>query len=328
VNGQQVVVTGAGGFIGSHLCAELVQRGAQVRAVCRYTSRRDVGDLAALDAEQRAAIDASFGDVRDGDFVGGVVTGADAVFHLAASISVPYSFEAPREVVMTNVEGTLNVLQAVRRAEVGRMLQMSSSETYGTAQTVPIDEDHPLGAQSPYAASKVAGDKLAETFNLTYGLPVVIARPFNTYGPRQSQRAVIPTVVAQALAGGELQLGALTPTRDFVYVRDTVAALIALVEEPQTSGSTYNIATGVDVSVAEIVRLVGELLNRELTVSGAQEERMRPPRSEVHRLLGDATRLRETTGWEPRTSLREGLAQVIEWMTKIDATRRSGAYTV
>ena len=328
MEGQRVVVTGAGGFIGSHLCEALAERGATVRALCRYTSRRDVGDLAALAPDVRAAIDVSFGDVRDRDFVGDLVKGSDAVYHLAASISVPYSFEAPREVVMTNVEGTLNVLQAVRAAGAGRMLQMSSSETYGTAQTAPIDELHPLDAQSPYAASKVAGDKLAESFNLSYGVPVVIARPFNTYGPRQSQRAVIPTVIAQALRGGELELGALTPTRDFVYVRDTVAALIALVQTPETSGQTYNIATGVDVSVGEVVRLVGELLGRELVVAGAQEERMRPPRSEVHRLLGDATRLREATGWSPDTPLRDGLAHVIEWMSALDAARRSGAYAI
>lgn len=325
---RQVVVTGAGGFIGSHLCEALVQRGERVRALCRYTSRRDLGDLAALAPDVRASIEVRFGDVRDRDFVGDLVTGADDVYHLAASISVPYSFEAPREVVMTNIEGTLNVLQAARRAEVGRMLQMSSSETYGTAQTTPISELHPLDAQSPYAASKVAGDKLAETFHLTYGLPVVVARPFNTFGPRQSQRAVIPTVVAQALAGGELRLGALTPTRDFVYVGDTVAGLVALVSDPSTSGGTYNIATGVDVSVGDVVRVVGELLGRELVVAGSQAERMRPPNSEVHRLLGDATKLREATGWAPATPLREGLAHVIEWMSSIDAARRTGAYAV
>lgn len=328
VSARQVVVTGAGGFIGSHLCEVLVERGHGVRALCRYTSRRDVGDLAALDPEVLAAIDVRFGDVRDGDAVSELLTGADDVYNLAASISVPYSFEAPREVVMTNVEGALNVLQAARRAGVGRMLQMSSSETYGTAQTVPIDEDHPLGAQSPYAASKIACDKLAETFFMTYDLPVVVARPFNTFGPRQSQRAVIPTVVAQGLAGGELRLGALTPTRDFVYVRDTVAGLLALVAEPATSGGTYNIATGVDVSVGDIVRVVGELLGRELTVAGSQAERMRPPNSEVQRLLGDATKLREATGWAPATDLREGLQHVIDWMSSIDAARRSGAYAI
>jgi len=326
VSGRQIVVTGAGGFIGSHLCEVLAGQGASVRALCRYTSRRDIGDLAALDPAIRDAIDVRFGDVRDGDFVDKLLTGADDVFHLAASISVPYSFEAPREVVMTNVEGTLNVLQAARRAEVGRMLQMSSSETYGTAQTTPISESHPLGAQSPYAASKIACDKLAETFFMTYDLPVVVARPFNTFGPRQSQRAVIPTIVAQALAGGELRLGSLTPTRDFVYVRDTVAAQIALVAEPATSGATYNIATGIDVSVGDVVRIVGELLGRELTVAGSQSERMRPPASEVHQLLGDATKLREATGWAPATELRDGLANVIEWMSSIDAARRTGAY--
>ncbi len=328
MSARQIVVTGAGGFIGSHLCEVLVAGGANVRAMCRYTSRRDIGDLAALPADVRSAIDVRFGDVRDGDAVNDLLTGADDVYNLAASISVPYSFEAPREVVMTNVEGALNVLQAARRAGVGRMLQMSSSETYGSAQTTPIDEQHPLGAQSPYAASKIACDKLAETFFMTYDLPVVVARPFNTFGPRQSQRAVIPTVVAQALAGGELRLGALTPTRDFVYVRDTVAGLMALVAQPATSGGTYNIATGVDVSVGDVVRIVGELVGRKLTVAGSQVQRMRPAKSEVQRLLGDATKLREATGWEPTTSLRDGLQHVIDWMSSIDAARRSGAYAI
>lgn len=323
---QRVLVTGAGGFIGSHLCEALVDRGAGVSALCRYTSRRDEGNLAALSPEVHDAIEIRFGDVRDRDFVGKLTRGQDAIFHLAASISVPYSFEAPREVVMTNIEGTLNLLSAAVECEVPRLVQMSSSEVYGTAQYTPIDERHPLDAQSPYAASKVGADKLADSFALTYGLPAVVARPFNTYGPRQSLRAVIAAIIAQALAGGELSLGALTPRRDFVFVRDTVAGLLALADHAELTG-TYNIATGKDVSVQDVVDMVGELLGRELVVCGT-EERMRPVNSEVHQLLGDATKLREATGWAPRTDLKTGLQSVIEWMTGTAMVGRGGAYAI
>ena len=321
-----VLVTGAGGFIGSHLCERLVRDGASVRALVRYTSRRHEGNLAEIPADVRDAIDVRYGDVRDGDFVGRLVAGTSVVFNLAASISVPYSFVAPREVVTTNVEGSLNMLCAARDAGVARMVQMSSSEVYGTAQYTPIDERHPLDAQSPYAASKVGADKLAESFHLSFDMPVVVARPFNTYGPRQSLRAVIAVVVAQALAGGHLNLGALTPTRDFVYVTDTVAGLLALAEHDEVGG-TYNIATGADVSVADVVAVVGELLGRELTVH-TDEQRLRPARSEVHQLLGDASKLRAATGWTPTVTLRDGLRAVIEWMGAGDLPARSGSYAV
>jgi NAD dependent epimerase/dehydratase len=328
IAGRTVLVTGAGGFIGSHLCEVLVERGAKVRALCRYTSGRDEGNLLQLDAAVRAELDVQFGDLRDRDFAGRLTHGADDVFHLGASISVPYSFVAPREVVMTNVEGTLNMLAAAVDAGVSSYVQMSSSEVYGTAQYTPIDERHPLDAQSPYAASKVGADKLTESFHLSFELPAVVARPFNTFGPRQSLRAVIPTVIAQALAGGPLKLGALTPTRDFVFVRDTVDGLIRLALTPEAAGGTYNIATGLDVSVGDVVAIVGELLGRELEVEGQQRERMRPVKSEVHQLLGDATRLRELTGWTPATELRDGLAAVIAWMKTTNLATRSGAYAI
>lgn len=325
---RPVLVTGAGGFIGSHLCEELVRRGASVRALVRYTSRRHEGNLAELAPDVRAAIDVQFGDLRDGDLLARLVGDADVVFNLAASISVPYSFIAPREVVMTNVEGTLNLLNAARDSGVARFVQMSSSEVYGTAQYTPIDEAHPLHVQSPYAASKVAGDKLAESFQLSFGVPVVVARPFNTYGPRQSMRAVIPTVIAQALAGSELKLGAVSPRRDFLFAADNVSGLLALAEHDGVrAGETYNLATGHDVSVAEVVEMVGDLLDRDLTVH-TDEQRMRPDRSEVHHLLGDASKLRDATGWAPRTSLREGLLAVIDWMAEGDMPARSGTYAV
>src|SRR6266511_3988597 len=229
MSSQRALVTGAGGFIGSHLCERLVRDGASVRALCRYTSRSDVGNLADLDAATGDEIEIHFGDLTDADFVARCMLDTTTVFHLGASISVPYAYVAPREVVSTNVEGTLNVLMAAQRPETPpRIVQVSSSEVYGTAQSVPIDEHHPLHAQSPYAASKVGADKLAETFQLSFGLPVVIARPFNTYGPRQSPRAVIGTIVRQALTGSEIRLGATEPTRDFVYVTDTVDALVRI----------------------------------------------------------------------------------------------------
>lgn len=328
IGGQRVVVTGAGGFIGSHLCEMLVEQGAAVTALCRYTSRRDAGNLRQLPADTLREIDVKFGDLRDRDFIGGLVGEADVVFHLAASISVPYSFAAPREVVMTNIEGTLNVLSAAVASARARVIQMSSSEVYGTAQYTPIDERHPLDAQSPYAASKVGADKLAESFQRSYDLPVVVARPFNTYGPRQSLRAVIPTIIAQALAGGTVRLGSLAPRRDFVAVRDTVDALLRLASiEGGGTGGTYNVATGIDVSVGDVVELVGEIVGRELAVE-TEDQRLRPERSEVLQLLGDATKLHTATGWNPTTGLREGLEGVIAWMRTTDLATVSSDYAV
>jgi NAD dependent epimerase/dehydratase len=311
--GASALVTGAAGFIGSHLVERLAAEGASVRALCRYTSRTEIGNLAYLPDDMVASLDLRFGDLADADFVRDAVEGVDVVFHLGASISVAYSYVAPREVVQTNVLGTLNVLSAARSAGTRRVVQMSSSEVYGTAQYAPIDEQHPLHAQSPYAARKVAADKLAETFHLSFGLPVVIARPFNTYGPRQSQRAVIPTIAAQALAGDELSIGDLTPTRDFVYVGDTVRALLQLGDDDRHGGETFNISTGVDVSIGDVVRIVGEALGKELAVQ-RNPSRLRPATSEVFRLIGSADRLHAAYGWEPAVDLREGIGRVLEWL--------------
>jgi NAD dependent epimerase/dehydratase len=315
VAGERALVTGAGGFIASHLCERLVSDGASVRALCRYTSRREIGNLADVPDETRAELEIVFGDLLDRDFVAKAVAGCETVYHLAASISVPYSFVAPREVVRTNVEGTLNVLTAALEAAPARVVHLSSSEVYGTAQHTPIDEAHPLHVQSPYAASKVGADKLAESFFLAFALPVVIARPFNTFGPRQSLRAVIPTIVTQALDGDEVNLGATSPTRDFVYVTDTVDGLARLAAEPTAAGETFNIATGTDVSVEDVVGIVGELLGRELRIV-SRPERLRPHESEVFQLRGDASKLRQAVSWEPATSLRDGLQAVIDWMTQ------------
>lgn len=320
---ERVLVTGAAGFIGSHLCERLVGDGFRVRALCRYTSRRELGNLADVPSPVRDEIELVFGDLLDPDFVAASVRGCERVFHLAASVSVPYSFEDPRLVTETNVIGTLNVLTAARDVGVARVVHLSSSEVYGTAKYIPIDETHPLNVQSPYAASKVGADKLAEAFHLSYDLPVVIARPFNNFGPRQSQRGVIPTIVSQALAGPTVTLGALWPRRDFVFVLDTVDALVRLAVADEHAGETFNLATGRDVSVAELVDAVAELLGRPLeAVSGP--ERFRPEHSEVHRLVGDGRKLQAAIGWAPRTTLREGLTAVIEWLdTRAPGPERS-----
>jgi NAD dependent epimerase/dehydratase len=327
VAGGRALVTGAGGFIASHLIERLVRDGVSVRALCRYTSRRELGNLTDVSDAMLDEVEVFFGDLLDRDLVGKAVSSCDTVFHLAASISVPYSFVAPREVVRTNVEGTLNVLTAAVDASTRRVVQLSSSEVYGTAQRTPIDENHPLHVQSPYAASKVGADKLAESFFLSFAVPVVIARPFNTYGPRQSLRALIPTVIAQALEGDTVLLGATTPTRDFVYVADTVDALVRLGGETGGAGETFNIATGVDVSVKEVVQLVGELLGRELRIE-SRPERLRPHESEVLRLCGDAAKLQQITSWEPTTPLRDGLATVIDWMSAHRPSVPADTYTV
>jgi NAD dependent epimerase/dehydratase len=311
--GETVLVTGAGGFIGSHLVERLVGLGAAVRALCRYTSGTSLGNLRELPADALAEVDLRFGDVRDSDAMRTVVDGVDVVYHLAASSSVPYSYVAPRDVVQSNVLGTLNVLIAAREAGTQRVVHMSSSEVYGTAQYTPIDEAHPLHAQSPYAASKVSADKLAETFCLSFDLPVVIARPFNTFGPRQSQRAVVATIVAQALSGAPISIGATTPSRDFVYVGDTVDALVQLGLSRCDSGEVFNISTGVDVSVAALIDMVGDLVGHELQVR-TDERRFRPGRSEVFQLVGSSAKLRAAYDWEPHTCLGDGLRDVIEWM--------------
>ncbi len=327
LEGRTVLVTGAGGFIGSHLCERLVRDGATVRAFCRYTSRREVGLLAFAGEELRREIDLWFGDLADADFVARAVAGCDAVLHLGASISVPHSFEAPREVVKTNVDGTLNVLTAARDAGVRRVVQVSSSEVYGTARYVPMDEEHPLGVQSPYAASKVGADKLAESFHVAFGLPVVIARPFNTFGPRQSPRAVIPTIVGQAIVRHEVRLGATSPRRDYVFVADTVDALVRLAASSDYSGGTFNVATGTDVSIGAIVEMVASALDCELTVV-SEDERLRPGQSEVLRLLGDGRRMHEAFGWEPATSFEDGLRAVLEWMGRPGAASVPDVYVV
>lgn len=327
MTGGRALVTGAGGFMGSHLCERLVRDGVAVRAFCRYTSRREIGNLAHLPDEVRGEVEVLFGDLLDADFVRASTLDCDTVFHLGASISVPYSYLAPREVVRTNVEGTLNVLTAARELQPRTVVQMSSSEVYGTAQYAPIDERHPLRPQSPYAASKVGADKLAESFHLSYDLPVVIARPFNTYGPRQSRRAVIATLAAQAVAGERVSLGATSPTRDFVFVSDTVDALVRLAHTDDGRGETFNIATGRDTPISTLVEIIGDLLGRNLTLV-TDEARLRPEASEVQQLAGDATKIRDAIGWRPTTELRAGLQAVLEWTAAHPWTIEANAYEI
>lgn len=310
-----VAVTGAEGFIGSHLVEALVASGRRVRAMVQYNSFSSHGWLEVLAPDVLDRVEVVPGDVRDSGSVRDLVAGSDTVYHLAALITIPYSYRAPRSYVDTNVSGTLNVLEAVREFGVQRLVHTSTSETYGTAQTVPITEDHPIVTQSPYAASKAGGDRLAESYHASFETPVVTLRPFNTFGPRQSMRAVIPTVIGQVAAGErEVTLGDLRPTRDFTYVKDTAAAFVAVGTAPAETvvGRTFNAGTGGEISVGDLVRLIGKLMDTELLVR-ADPQRLRPAGSEVMRLVCDATRLREATGWRPAHSLEDGLAHTIEF---------------
>jgi NAD dependent epimerase/dehydratase len=313
LEGRRVLVTGAGGFIGAHLTAALVEGGASVRGLVRYNSRNDRGALDWLDPEVSAEVEVLLGDLRDPESVTGAVDGVEVVFHLAAQIAIPYSYVNPRDFFETNVLGSLNVAQAALAAGVERVVHTSTSEVYGTARLAPITEDHPLEAQSPYAASKIGADKLMDSFHRSFGLPVTVLRPFNTYGPFQSARAVIPTIVSQALAGRPVKLGSLHPRRDLTFVTDTAAGFLAAAEAARAVGQTLQLGTGTEISVAKIVECVEELLGRRLEVV-VEEERVRPEASEVQLLLSDPARARELTGWEPKVELREGLSQTITWI--------------
>ncbi len=312
---DQVAVTGAEGFIGSHLVETLVQRGYRVRAMVLYNMHNSRGWLDALPADVRDQVNVVFGDVRDPASVRQLVEGAAAVYHLAALGSVPYSYAAPRSFVDTNVIGTLHVLEAVRACHVPRMVHTSTSETYGTARMVPITETHVLQAQSPYAASKIAADKLVESYYLSFGIPVVTLRPFNTFGPRQSARAVIPAIIIQLAAGSrQLKLGALAPTRDFCYVTDTAQAFADLGEAPASAvlGELFNVGPGADLSIGQLAEDIATLMGVNADII-EDPQRLRPKDSEVMRLVCDASKLRDRVGWRPRHTRDEGLRKTIEW---------------
>jgi NAD dependent epimerase/dehydratase len=315
VSGTTVLVTGADGFIGSHLVERLAQEGARVRAMVYYNSWSGIGWLSDLPPEARAAVEVFPGDVRDPDRVAEAVAGCSYVFHLASLIAIPYSYSAPRSYVDTNVIGALNIVQACRQSgDLVRLLHTSTSEVYGTAQRVPIDETHPLVGQSPYSASKIGADKIVESFHLSFGVPVVTARPFNTFGPRQTARAVIPTIASQLLGGvSELRLGALSPTRDFVYVADTVGAMIALATCADAEGAVVNIGTGEEWSIETTARMLMSIIGHVVPIR-SDEERLRPEASEVQRLLADASRLRALTGWRPAVAFADGLRQTVAWI--------------
>lgn len=309
---MRVLVTGAGGFIGSHLTERLVKEGYTVRAFVHYNSRGEWGWLE--ESPLRKEIEVVAGDVRDYDIVRKAVEGSNIVFHLAALIGIPYSYVSPLAYIRTNVEGTYNVLQAAREAGVLRFVHTSTSEVYGTAKYVPIDEEHPLQAQSPYAASKIAADQLALSLFRSYGLPVSVARPFNTFGPRQSARAVIPTILTQVLSGREtVKLGNLHPTRDFNYVADTVEGFLAIARSPETVGEVVNIGSGRETSIKKVIGIVSRIVGKEIRVA-VENDRVRPEKSEVERLVCNNARIKELTGWQPRHSLEEGLALTLEWM--------------
>jgi NAD dependent epimerase/dehydratase len=312
---KKALVTGADGFIGSHLTETLLDRGIEVRALAQYNFFNNWGWLEQM---HHPGLEVVTGDVRDNNFCREITRGMDTVFHLAALIAIPYSYVAPDSYVDTNIKGTLNMCQAARDAGVGRLLVTSTSEVYGTAQYVPIDEKHPRQPQSPYSATKIGADALAKSFYNAFDLPVVIARPFNTYGPRQSARAIIPTIISQIANGArEIKVGDLTPTRDFNYVTDTCRGFLALAEADGIEGEEINIATNTEVSMAETLRLIAELMDADVKWV-TDPERLRPSKSEVFRLHGSNEKIRRLTGWRPEMSLRDGLKKTIDWFTDGD----------
>ena len=322
---KRVLVTGAGGFIGSHLVERLVEMGANTSAFVQYNSTGSWGWLDQSPVKDE--VNVVLGDIRDQDSTQRAVEGVDIIFHLAALIAIPYSYHAPLSYVRTNVEGTLNVLQSAIRNNVGLVVHTSTSEVYGTARSIPINESHPLQGQSPYSATKIGADKIAESFNLSFGLPVVTVRPFNTYGPRQSARAVIPTIVTQALANEPIRLGNISPTRDLNYVADTVEGFIKAAGSSKAVGEVINLGTGREISIGELARTILRMLGTDLQVI-TESERVRPEGSEVERLCADANKARELLGWEPQHTLEEGLARTIEWIRENNERFRLGAYTI
>ena len=329
LRGRTALVTGADGFIGSHLVETLVRAGCNVRAFIYYNSWNSRGWLADVDPELLAGVTLMPGDICDAERVRQAVEGCDYVFHLSSLIGIPYSYEAPRSYVDTNITGALNVLEACRRSKsLIRTVNTSTSEVYGTAQTVPIAETHPLVGQSPYSATKIGADKLAESFFLSFGLPVVTARPFNTFGPRQTARAVIPTIASQLLAGvKELKLGALTPTRDFNYVQDTADGMIALALCKAAEGEVVNIGTGEEWSIETTARMLMEITGRHVPII-CDEQRIRPTNSEVNRLIADNSKLRSLTDWKPNVGFRTGLERTCQWIERNPGHFRPEQYLV
>jgi NAD dependent epimerase/dehydratase len=331
---RKVLLTGAGGFIGSHLAEELVRRNFSVRAVVHYNSASSYGWLDSLPAEVRSQLDIFAGDIRDPNGMRIAMKGCDAVCHLAALIAIPYSYHSPDTYVETNIRGTLNVLQAARDFDVSHVLHTSTSEVYGTAQFVPITEEHRLQGQSPYSASKIGADQLALSFERSFGTPVTVIRPFNTYGPRQSARAVIPTIITQIAAGQRaIKLGSIHPTRDFNFVADTVGGFLAALESRAGIGEVINIGSGFEISIGDTAQMIAELMGAEIEIEH-DDVRVRPERSEVDRLWASNAKAQELLGWKPRFAgvegLRKGLEQTISWFTKREniSRYRESVYTL
>jgi len=310
---KRALVTGAGGFIGSHLSEELVKLGAKVRALVHYNSRNDWGLIELLPEEVKQELEVVTGDIQDPYMMRKAVKDCDIVFHLAALIAIPYSYIAPESYVNTNVKGTLNLLQACLEEGVEKVVHTSTSETYGTAKYTPIDENHPLQGQSPYSASKIGADKIAESFYLSFDLPVATIRPFNTYGPRQSARAIIPTIITQVLSSSEVKLGLLTPVRDLTYVKDTVTGFLKVAESDRAVGEVINIGTGSGITIKELAEKIIELVDKDVRIV-RDEQRIRPEKSEVMELICDSRKAKELIGWEPRYTLEEGLRETIRWI--------------
>ncbi|HEX3146254.1 MAG TPA: GDP-mannose 4,6-dehydratase [Pyrinomonadaceae bacterium] len=322
-----VLVTGAAGFIGSHLVEDLVSQGARVRAFVRYTSRGDIGLLRYLTDDLFGKIEIVHGDLRDSSAVHRAMEGSEYVFHLGALIAIPYSYVNPREVVDTNVIGTLNVLEAARLTKPRRVIHTSTSEVYGTAKFVPITEEHPLQGQSPYSASKIGADKIAESYYRSFDTPVVTVRPFNTFGPRQSTRAVIPTIITQALTRREIRLGSLAPTRDFTFVADTARGFICAAEAEGVLGHEINLGTNNEISVGDLAQRIAGLLGEEISIV-CEEERLRPGKSEVERLHADNSLAASLMGWTPQVSLDDGLQRTIDWIAEHRDLYRVAGYHV
>jgi NAD dependent epimerase/dehydratase len=313
-NKKSALVTGAGGFIGSHLTEHLLELGANVKAFVKYNSRNDWGMLELLPKKTLDKIEVIMGDLKDADAVRHAAEEVDIIFHLGSLIAIPYSYVHPRETIETNIMGALNILTAAKENSIEKLIHTSSSEVYGTARYVPIDEEHPLQGQSPYSASKIGADKIAESFYRSFDVPIAIIRPFNTYGPRQSARAVIPTTITQALTRDKVFLGSLHPTRDYTYVHDVVEAFIKVAESPKSVGEVINIGSNFEMSIGGIAEKIISLTDKNAEII-TDPARVRPQDSEVERLWCDNTKAKRLLGWEPKTSLDEGLKRTIEWIS-------------
>ncbi len=325
---KKVLITGADGFIGSHLTEKLVEMGAEVTALVQYNSFNNWGWLDSFNEEVKKSVNVVSGDIREYDGIKKIIKGQDIVFHLAALIAIPYSYLSPMAYIRTNMEGTANVLEACREYGVQKIVHTSTSETYGTALYVPIDEKHPLQGQSPYSASKIGGDKIAESYYRSYNLPVATLRPFNTYGPRQSARAVIPTIISQILSGKkEIKLGSLTPTRDFNYVKDTADAFIAVAKSDNTIGEVINAGSNYEISIGALTEMIMDIIGMNIEII-CDDVRLRPEKSEVNRLWADNTKIKALTGWQPAYTLEQGLRETISWIEKNMQFFKSDLYNI